>query len=187
MSARATSIAHPQPVFTRESSVAERLAACKAYLAAESERIHQQHKAGAPGHKIAHALAGRMDRLLQPLFAAALSAWRKDHGEPPTPVCLIALGGYGRGELSPLSDIDVMFLYPANAKGLAKFQEHLTNGVLYPLWDLRLKVGHSSRNLNEVFTEAVRDMEKQLQANEAWANRPKPVVAEKLPETLMTV
>ena len=158
MSARATSIAHPQPVFTRESSVAERLAACKAYLAAESERIHQQHKAGAPGHKIAHALAGRMDRLLQPLFAAALSAWRKDHGEPPTPVCLIALGGYGRGELSPLSDIDVMFLYPAHAKGLAKFQEHLTNGVLYPLWDLRLKVGHSSRALNEVFSEAARDI-----------------------------
>ncbi len=158
MPVRATPSTRLQPVFTGDSSVADRLAACKAYLAAESERINQQHKAGAPGHKVAHALASRMDRLLQPLFAAALEAWRKEQGEPPTPVCLIALGGYGRGELSPLSDIDVMFLYPANVKGLGKFQEHLTNGVLYPLWDLRLKIGHSSRTLNEVFAEAARDI-----------------------------
>lgn len=161
MSVRATPSARPQPVFTGDSSVAERLAACKAYLAAESERIHQLHQSGAPGHKIAHALASRMDRLLQPLFAAALEAWRREQGEPPAPVCLIALGGYGRGELSPLSDIDVMFLYPSNVKGLGKFQEHLTNGVLYPLWDLRLKIGHSSRTLNDVFAEAARDIRTQ--------------------------
>lgn len=158
MPVRAKPSVRLQPAFSGDSPVAERLAACKAYLAAESERIRQQHQAGAPGQKIAHALAGRMDRLLQPLFAAALAAWRKEHGEPPAPVCLIALGGYGRSELSPLSDIDVMFLYPAKAQELAKFQEHLTNGVLYPLWDLRLKVGHSSRTLDDVFAEAGRDI-----------------------------
>ncbi|MBI2815158.1 MAG: [protein-PII] uridylyltransferase [Opitutae bacterium] len=158
MPPRASTSASQQPVFTDDSSVAERLAACKAYLAAESKRIQHLHNSGATGVEIAHALAARMDRLLQPLFAAALSAWRKDHGEPPAPVCLIALGGYGRGELSPLSDIDVMFLYPSDVKGLGKFQEHLTNSVLYPLWDLRLKVGHSSRTLHEVFAEAGRDI-----------------------------
>ena len=158
MTGRATPTARLQPAFTSESPAAERLAACKAYLAAESERIYQRHRAGDPGHKIAHALANRMDRLLQPLFAAALDSWRKANGEPPSPVCLIALGGYGRGELSPLSDVDVMFLYPSNVKNLAKFQEHLSNGVLYPLWDLKLKVGHSTRTLNEIFSEAARDI-----------------------------
>ncbi len=158
MSARATIPVRLQPEFTEQSSVPERLAACKAYLTAESERIQERHRVGDSGSKVTHALASRMDRLLQPLFAVALAAWRQEHGEPPAPVCLIALGGYGRGELNPLSDIDVMFLYPSNVKGLAKFQEHLTNGVLYPLWDLRLKIGHSSRTLNDVFTEAGRDI-----------------------------
>jgi [protein-PII] uridylyltransferase len=158
MSGRAKPTARLLPAFTSDSLPAERLSACKAYLAAESERIHQRHRAGEPGHKIAQALARRIDRLLQPLFAAALASWRQAHGEPPTPACLIALGGYGRSELSPLSDVDVMFLYPSNVKDLGKFQEHLSNAVLYPLWDLKLKIGHSTRTLNEVFSEAARDI-----------------------------
>lgn len=158
MSGRAQPSARLLPAFTSASSAAERLAACKAYLTSESERIHQRHRAGEPGHKIAQALAGRMDRLLQPLFAAALASWRQAHGEPPSPVCLIALGGYGRSELSPLSDVDVMFLYPSNVKDPGQFQEHLSNAVLYPLWDLKLKIGHSTRTLNEVFAEAARDI-----------------------------
>ena len=53
-----------------------------------------------------------------------------------------------------------MFLYPstAKAKDLVKFQEHLSNEILYPLWDLRLKIGHSTRTLTEVFAEAGRDI-----------------------------
>ena len=76
MPPRASTSASQQPVFTDDSSVAERLAACKAYLAAESKRIQHLHHSGATGVEIARALATRMDRLLQPLFAAALSAWR---------------------------------------------------------------------------------------------------------------
>ncbi|MBL9214242.1 MAG: [protein-PII] uridylyltransferase [Opitutaceae bacterium] len=160
MTVRTATSAKNTPAFTQESSAAERLTACKAYLQAESERIQLKHAAGEAGHKVAHALAGRIDRLLQPLFAFALEDWRRQFGEPPSPVCLIALGGYGRGELNPLSDIDVMFLYPSasNAKNLPQFQEHLTNAILYPLWDLRLKIGHSTRTLHEVFFEAGRDI-----------------------------
>ncbi len=146
--------------FTAESTTAHRLAACKAYLAAESERIRLRHRAGESGLKVAQAQAAKVDHLLRQLFECALESWRKKNGEPPTPVCLIALGGYGRSELSPLSDIDVMFLYPdGGAKGtLTPFQEYLSNEILYPLWDLRLKIGHSTRTLNEVFSEAGRDI-----------------------------
>lgn len=160
MSARPAPSTRILPMFTSESSAAKRLAACKAYLQAEGERIKLKHREGEPGHKIARALSDRIDRLLQLLFTCGLEAWRTQHGEPPCPVCLLALGGYGRGELSPLSDVDVMFLYPTLPKTpeLAKFQEHLSNAVLYPLWDLRLKIGHSTRMLNEVFTEAGRDI-----------------------------
>jgi [protein-PII] uridylyltransferase len=149
-----------QPVFTADTPAAARLAACRTYLEGEGARIRQQHESGAPGRKIAAQLAERMDGLLVPLFTTALAAWRNQHGEPPVPVCLVALGGYGRAELSPLSDVDVMFLYPEARKTpeITKFQEYLTNGILYPLWDLKLKIGHSSRALNEVFTEAARDI-----------------------------
>ena len=146
--------------FTAESSPAARLAACKTYLASESERIRLRHRAGDSGLEVAKAQATKIDQLLKQLFDCALDSWRAKNGEPPTPVCLIALGGYGRSELSPLSDIDVMFLYPDGAdKGtLTAFQEYLSNEILYPLWDLRLKIGHSTRTLNEVFSEAGRDI-----------------------------
>jgi len=160
MPARAASPVRNQPVFTSTSTPAQRLAACKTWLLAETERIQLKHKAGEPGQKIVQAIAAKTDHLLQPLFAAAIESWQRTHGEPPAPACLIALGGYGRSELNPLSDVDVMFLYPTVAKSpdLAKFQEHLTNEILYPLWDLRLKIGHSTRMLNEVFAEAARDI-----------------------------
>jgi len=160
MTGRAPTSARNHPDFTAESTPAQRLTACKAFLATESERIRQRHKAGDTGLKVAQAQAAKIDHLLQQLFTCALDSWRQKNGEPPTPVCLIALGGYGRAELSPLSDVDVMFLYPdAGAKGtLTPFQEYLSNEILYPLWDLRLKIGHSTRTLNEVFSEAGRDI-----------------------------
>jgi [protein-PII] uridylyltransferase len=160
MSVRSTPPMPIQPVFTTETPAAGRLAACKTYLETEGQRIRERHQAGEPGRQISHALADRMDGLLVSLFTTTLAAWRLQHGEPPVPACLIALGGYGRAELSPLSDVDVMFLYPEAKKTseIGKFQEHLTNGILYPLWDLKLKIGHSSRTLNEVFAEAGRDI-----------------------------
>ncbi|HVZ65825.1 MAG TPA: [protein-PII] uridylyltransferase [Lacunisphaera sp.] len=152
--------AQMQAAFANGATAAERLAACKAYLRAENARIHHLHRAGASGREVVTANAKAVDVLLVQLFDFALATWRKDHGEPPQPVCFIALGGYGRSELNPLSDIDVMFLFPAAAKSdsLAKFQEHLSNTILYPLWDLRLKIGHSTRTLTEVFGEAGRDI-----------------------------
>ncbi len=99
--------------------------------------------------------------MLARLFDHALAGYTADHGKPPAPVALVALGGYGRGELSPLSDIDVMFLLPAKTKPAAvkPLLERLSNEVLYPLWDSGLKVGHSTRNVDDVFAEARKDIQ----------------------------
>ncbi|MGE9294326.1 MAG: [protein-PII] uridylyltransferase, partial [Puniceicoccales bacterium] len=61
-----------------------------------------------------------------------------------------------REELCPFSDIDLMFLYPkrVNKDQIKPLQEALTNDILYPLWDLNLKVGHSSRTIKETLEEA---------------------------------
>jgi [protein-PII] uridylyltransferase len=144
-----------------DATPVERLAACKAFLKARSEQIRAQHASGATGREVTHARSEVIDQLLQQLFTGAIKRFQAQHGVKAAPVVLVALGGYGRGELCPLSDIDVMFLYPAKTKAAAiqPLQEHLTNEILYPLWDCGLKVGHSTRNVDEVFVEARGDIQ----------------------------
>jgi len=69
----------------------------------------------------------------------------------PTPtegerLALFAVGGYGRGEMAPQSDVDLLFLTPYKITGWA---ESVIESMLYILWDLRLKVGHSSRTVKD--------------------------------------
>ena len=149
-------------VFTADMPVAQRLAACKAYLKQADEEILRRHRGGEGGLTVAQARATEIDALIEHLFDHAAAQWRRTHtGELPVPVSLLALGGYGRGELCPKSDIDLMFLYPSGVKpeALKPFQEFLTQELLYILWDCALKVGHSSRTIDEVFAEARRDMQ----------------------------
>ncbi|HVU24500.1 MAG TPA: [protein-PII] uridylyltransferase [Opitutus sp.] len=147
--------------FPAGATPAERLAACKAYLKAEWAALRARHSAGASGLEIVAMRAGSMDRMLVRLFDHAAARYQQAQGPLPALVTLVALGGYGRGELSPLSDIDVMFLFPAKTKlaGIKPFLEHLTNEVLYPLWDCGLKVGYSMRTIDEVFVEARKDIQ----------------------------
>jgi len=147
--------------FTGEVPVPKRLAACKAFLRLEGAMIKMRHEAGAPGLEVIQARAAMVDVMLAHLFDYATVSYVRAHGKLPAPVALIALGGFGRGELSPLSDIDVMFLYPSKAKtaDVKPLQEHLTNEILYVLWDCGLKVGHSTRTVDEVFAEARKDIQ----------------------------
>jgi len=142
--------------FQGELPVAKRLAACKTFLRLEGAMIRMHHDAGESGLQIAQARSSMIDVMLTHLFDYAVQGYQKLHGELPSPVALVALGGYGRQELCPLSDIDLMFLYSAKVKAplMKPLLEHLTNEILYILWDCGLKVGHSMRTLDEVFAEA---------------------------------
>jgi [protein-PII] uridylyltransferase len=123
--------------------------------------LRSRHDAGASGGEITRGRADIMDAMLRHLFTYAEGSYVRRNGPMPMPVALIALGGYGRGELSPWSDLDVMFLFPAKTKPAARkpLQEHFTQEVLYILWDCGLKVGHSTRTVDEVFLEARRDIQ----------------------------
>ena len=68
---------------------------------------------------------------------------------------LVAVGGYGRGTLAPASDIDLLFLFPYKQ---TPWSESVTEYILYMLWDLRLKVGHATRTVNETLKAAREDM-----------------------------
>jgi len=158
-------------IFARGSDVPTpvRLAAAKAYLASEQTSLRILHNAGATGLAVVNARSAAVDALLVGLFDYAIASFTRRHGAPPVPVALLALGGYGRNELAPWSDIDVMFLFPAKTKpAQAKnLQEFLTQEVLYLLWDCGLKVGHSTRNLDEVFIEARKDIQTKTSLLEA--------------------
>ncbi len=102
------------------------------------ERLREAHQAGAAGLQTARALAELMDALVLEIY---------DGAPPPDTVhALVALGGYGRQEMSPYSDVDLLFLFPKEKDKKAGF----ISGVLRPLWDLGFEVGHSSRTLAEV-------------------------------------
>ena len=67
---------------------------------------------------------------------------------------VLAVGGYGRGELCPKSDVDLLFLYHYKVDW---YVEAMTESILYPLWDLGLEVGHSVRNIKETIRLASSD------------------------------
>lgn len=161
MSAAPQPSAPPALALAPDATAPARLAACKAFLQAAVVGLRARHEAGASGLTVAQTRSATMDDLIRGLFNHAIQSYERTHGPLPTPVALVALGGYGRGELSPHSDIDVMFLFPAKTKpALVKsLQEHLSNEILYPLWDCELKVGHSTRNVDEVFIEARKDIQ----------------------------
>ena len=77
-------------------------------------------------------------------------AVQKLHPKPnPTSgerLAVIGVGGYGRGEMAPFSDVDLLFLIPYKATA---WTESVIESMLYMLWDLKLKVGHSTRTIRD--------------------------------------
>ena len=61
-------------------------------------------------------------------------------------IAMLAVGGYGRGEMAPFSDVDLLFLSPYK---MTPWAESVVESTLYVLWDLKLKIGHSTRTVDE--------------------------------------
>ncbi|MGC6456704.1 MAG: [protein-PII] uridylyltransferase [Coraliomargaritaceae bacterium] len=144
-------------VFDPGVSRHKQLPAYKRFVALENEMLKRYHRRGEPGLKVCHARAVMVDVVIENLFLAALDEYSTREGRLPCKLAIVATGGYGRGELNPHSDIDIMLLYPEkinNKKRFEVFQSILTEEILYPLWDLGWKVGHASRNAKEVIEEA---------------------------------
>ncbi|MBV9079426.1 MAG: [protein-PII] uridylyltransferase, partial [Methylobacteriaceae bacterium] len=102
------------------------------------------------GLACARSLSDAMDGLLATAFAAA-----RGERVAPDALAVVATGGYGRGTLAPGSDVDLLFLLPERpAPGVQAVIEE----VLYILWDLKLKVGHATRSVEDCIAEARGDM-----------------------------
>src|SRR5579859_5527894 len=131
---------------------AEILNIYKKFLKVEEHRLRMLHHAGGGGREIARGRAQVMDVVLRHVFQAADENYRQTHPEVAgVSVSLVAIGGYGRGELSPYSDIDIMFLHDSSARATSHhpYLKEMVEQVLYMLWDVGLKVGHSTRSVGD--------------------------------------
>src|ERR1700761_7175310 len=95
---------------------AELLSLYKKFLKIENHRIRLKHQSGGGGREICEQRAHLVDIVLRHLLEAAIEA---DSGASPLPsLALVAIGGYGRGELNPYSDVDIMFLHEDSMRKL---------------------------------------------------------------------
>ena len=148
----------------------QEIARYKNFLKIETHRLKMLHRAGADGIEICAARAHILDLLLRHFWDAAKGSLSAQAQKEFPKISFIALGGYGRGELNPHSDIDFMFLHNGQVAGSGKPHPYLgrmIDGVLYPLWDLGFKVGHAVRTLDECVAEANKEMQSKTSLIEA--------------------
>lgn len=108
------------------------------------------------GLAAAHRLSQVMDGVLRALFCAATDfAYQASNPSTSERIAICAVGGYGRGTMASGSDVDLLFLFPHKQTA---WGESVVESVLYPLWDLKLKVGHSTRSVEDCVREARGDM-----------------------------
>ena len=108
------------------------------------------------GLKCAQTLSRLTDAVVRAIHDAVV--WRLYPNDNPTTgeqLAIVATGGYGRGTMAPGSDIDLLFLLPYKQTA---WSESVVEAMLYVLWDLKLKVGHATRSVEECLRESRADM-----------------------------
>ncbi len=134
---------------------AELLALYKKFMKIENHRLRLKHYSGGGGREICAQRASLIDIVLRHLLETALGSAK---GSNLPRLALVAIGGYGRGELNPYSDIDIMFLHPNSLRQVDGRFGEVIEQILYMLWDVGFKVGHSTRSIAEAIKQANADM-----------------------------
>ncbi len=148
----------------------QELARYKNFIKVETQRLKILHRAGGEGREICRARSAIMDVVLRYILEGVKGASPRLKREGAPALTLVALGGYGRAELNPHSDIDIMFLHEGDMVSGGKARPalaELVDGTLYTLWDLGLKVGHSVRSVDDCVKVANKDMQSKTSLIEA--------------------
>ena len=127
----------------------------KEYILQRHEEISILHKNGASGLYIVTRIAALTDKILSEIYNHELRRYENSHNISLNEKCsVVAVGGYGRGELNPYSDIDIMFLYRSDVKDSV---EAVSREILYLLWDLKYNIGHSIRTVDDCVKIGISD------------------------------
>lgn len=144
----AASIFSAQKIRSRLNEGGNDIAAFRDTLKWGRERLYSLFQEGAPADSLVHARAHLVDEVLR-------AAWRRFLPADLRGLTLVAVGGYGRGELLPHSDIDILLLHEGDA--LEKHRKALEQMTAFG-WDIGLEVGQSVRTAEECVQEAAKDI-----------------------------
>ena len=143
--------------------------ALKAGRAELARRLEAKPSAGA---ECAQGQAFLVDQLVRVIHDHIVArVYRASNRSTGERIAVLAVGGYGRGEMAPHSDVDIAFVTPIKP---TSWCEQVIEAMLYFLWDLGLKVGHSSRSLDEVVRMAKSDLTIRtalLEGRYVWGDR----------------
>ncbi len=122
-------------------------AVLKRHLADGRAAIAKRFQAGESGMQAACATAALTDEVVRALFAFATDVvYPLPNPAKAERIALVATGGYGRGEMAPFSDVDLLFLLSAKQR---LWGGQVVEYLLHVMWDLGLKVGHASRSVDD--------------------------------------
>ena len=128
------------------------------FLKLEEHRLKLEHQRGGSGRELCQRRADMISVMLRHIWESAWETHRKSHLEHPPRIALLAVGGFGRGELNPYSDIDILFLHPHDHAKYTTQVNDIVQHVLYVLWDIGFQVGHATRTLGELVNQANADL-----------------------------
>jgi [protein-PII] uridylyltransferase len=129
--------------------------AARSYVKKGRGLLLEKHRAGAGGLEIVSVYSTMMDQLIRYLFGKVSDDFIRRYPSENPRCTVVAQGGYGRGELNPYSDIDLLFLYSWK---ISPYVEAVTERLLYTLWDAGLQVGHATRTVKESIALSASDM-----------------------------
>ena len=131
--------------------------AARSYVNKGRELLLEKHRVGAGGLEVVSVYSTMMDQLIRYLFGKVSDDFIRRYPSENPRCTVVAQGGYGRGELNPYSDIDLLFLYSWK---VSPYVEAVTERLLYTLWDAGLQVGHATRTVKESIALSASDMAK---------------------------
>jgi [protein-PII] uridylyltransferase len=136
------------PLAGMHDAGAAKLTVCKTCLKSGRAVIKEKFDAGCNTHTLLLARSWLVDHVL-------LQAWQLHMGAAADTLALAAVGGYGRSELMPGSDVDLLLLLPDDAG--EQFNARL-EALLTFLWDIGLEVGHSVRTIDDCIEQSLADI-----------------------------
>ncbi|TMJ55183.1 MAG: [protein-PII] uridylyltransferase [Alphaproteobacteria bacterium] len=132
------------------------IAPLRASLTAGGDEIRRRFEATGDGASVVREQSFLIDQLIRVMFDLVTGEiYPLPNPTSGEKLAIVAVGGYGRGELAPYSDVDLLFLLPYK---LTPRTEQVVEYLLYLLWDLGLKIGQATRSVDECLRQAKADL-----------------------------
>ena len=129
--------------------------AFKTLLKQEKEKIQAWHRLGAGGREVIQAHTSLIDKVIRHLITLLVTLKPYSQSKILEEFALVAVGGYGRGEMNPFSDIDLLFLRPEKFQ---KTTDLYIQDLISIFWGIGMEIGHSCRTVKECVQLARGDM-----------------------------